>query len=352
MIRFDCDYLEGAHPAILDALARENFRQHMGYSDDPISADARDRIRAAFSCPDAAVEFAPGGTLCNTVVISAALRPHQGVITADSGHIARHESGAIESSGHKVLTVPTRDGKLAARDVRLMCEERRNDPAYEHIVEPGMVYLSQPTECGTLYSKRELTEISAVARALGIPLYIDGARLGYGLASPENDLEMADIARLADAFCIGGTKVGMLFGEALVIPNRDLQRDIRCILKQRGGLTAKGWLMGLQFLTMFEDDRYMQGARHAIAQAMRIRDAFVAHGVPMPFPSPTNQQFVALTREQAAALDREFGSEFWSPLPDGGKVVRFCTSWATRTEDVDALIAAIAALFPARPCGA
>ncbi len=344
MIHFDCDYLEGAHPAILDALARENFRQHMGYSDDPLSHAARDRIRDAFGCPDAAVEFVPGGTLCNTVVIAAALRPHQGVITARSGHIANHESGAIENAGHKVLTVPTDNGKITARDIRLMCEERLADPSYEHIVEPAMVYLSQPTECGTLYSKQELTEISAVTRALGIPLYIDGARLGYGLASPQNDTEMADYPKLADAFCIGGTKVGMLFGEALVISNPALKKDIRCILKQRGGLTAKGWLMGLQFLTMFEDDRYIQGARHAIAEAMRIRDAFLACGVPMPFPSPTNQQFVALTKAQAETLDRQFGSEFWSGLPDGGKVVRYCTSWATKPEHVDLLIAAVKAL--------
>lgn len=341
MIRMECDYLEGAEPHVLEALIRTNGEQHPGYSTDALCERARGRVRAFLDAPDADVHFLVGGTQTNTVVIDAALRPHQGVLTAASGHINMHESGAIEACRHKVLALPCVQGKITAEAVEQALCDQAEDASFEHIVQPAMVYLSWPTECGTLYSRQELFDLYDVCRRHDIPLYIDGARLGYGLASPACDLTAAEIMAHCDVMYIGGTKIGLLFGEALAIRRPALKKDIRYLIKQHGGLLAKGRLLGAQFDAILEDDRYLAVSRHAVTEALRIREAFLSAGVALYFDSMTNQQFPILTRAELDAFDRGFTYDPWTRLPDGRWAVRFCTSWATRTEDVDLLLAEI-----------
>ena len=344
MIRFECDYGEGAHPKILEALAATNLEQTEGYGLDPHCRKARELIRAACRAPEAAVEFLVGGTQANATVIAAILRPYQGVLCAQTGHINVHETGAVEAGGHKVLPLPAREGKITAQAVRRACEAHWADATHEHIVQPGMVYLSQPTEEGTLYSLSELEDIRAVCEEYRLPLYIDGARCGYGLGAEGNDVTLPDLARLANVFYIGGTKVGALFGEAVVIPDPAIQKDFRYMIKRMGGMLAKGRLLGLQFEVLFQDGLYEQLGRRTVALAQKLAAAFAAKGIPMLHPSPTNQQFPILTRAQREKLGETYAFSFWQEVDENRAAVRFCTSWATREEDVDALVADIGRL--------
>ena len=343
MIRFDCDYTEGCHPRVLAALTAKNLEQHPGYGTDAHCDRARELIRAACAAPAADVHFLVGGTQVNTAVIAAALRPWEGVLSAESGHIACHETGAIEAAGHKVLTLPHENGKLSAPALEAAVKALRGDPNAEHIVQPGMVYISQPTEYGTVYTRAELTAISAVCRAAGLPLYMDGARLGCALAA-EKDLTLADYAALCDVFTIGGTKMGLLFGEAAVICADALKPCFRNVMKQRGGMLAKGRLLGVQYEVMFEDGLYLACGAHAVGEARRIRAALLERDLPLAFDSPTNQLFVILTRAQRAALERDFALGVWDTGGGETDTLRICTSWATVPAHTDALIAAIRAL--------
>lgn len=341
MIRFDCDYLEGAHPAILQRLIETNLDQTLGYSEDPYCEIAREKIRAACGLPGAAVHFLVGGTQTNTTVIYSLLRPYEGVISASTGHINNHESGAIEGTGHKVCVAETVNGKLSAKSVEDYYTAWKNDASWEHIVKPGMVYISHPTETGTLYTKAELEALSQTCRKLGLPLYLDGARLSYGLASAESDMTLQDIARLCDIFYIGGTKVGALFGEALVIPDPALVPDIRPLIKQRGGLLAKGRLLGLQFDVLFTDNLYFKMGEHAMRLAMMLKEGFAAKGYDFMCDSPTNQQFPILSLEQVERLSKEFSFDDYGPADATHRYARFCTSWATTEENVRYLLSRI-----------
>ncbi|MDO4811354.1 MAG: low specificity L-threonine aldolase [Eubacteriales bacterium] len=341
MIYFNSDYLEGAHPSVMKRLAETNMAQSVGYSEDEYCAAAREKIKAACEAPNADVHFLVGGTQTNTTVIASILRPYQGVIAPISGHVNCHETGAIESTGHKVLTLPTDDGKITAQQIEEYYLWHRDNPDYEHIVMPGMVYISYPTEGGTLYSKAELTAIYETCRRCGLPLFIDGARLGYGLMSDECDMTLPELAHLCDIFYIGGTKVGALFGEAVVVMNPALKRDFRFFMKQRGGMLAKGRLLGIQFDTLFTDDLYLKISRHAIEMAHQIREIFVSAGYPLLFDSPTNQQYPIMLDSELAEIGKIFGYEYWDRVDETHSGVRFCASWATTQENVDALREAV-----------
>lgn len=342
---FLCDYSEGAHPKILEALTQTNLEQTCGYGLDHHCEEARELIRGACQAPNAAVHFLMGGTQANTTVIASILRPHQGALCADTGHINAHESGAIESTGHKVLPLPGYDGgKLSAAQVEQAISAHWNDENHEHTVQPGLVYISHPTEFGALYTLAELTALHKVCRKYGVPLFVDGARLGYGLTSDGTDLFLPDLARLADVFYIGGTKVGALFGEAVVITTPALDRDFRYILKQRGGMLAKGRLLGLQFKTLFTDGLYFAIAHHANEMAYQVRDIFVKNGYPLLFHSPSNQQFPILPDADYQAIAATAQGEFWQRVDETHSAYRFCTSWATTQEAVDRLAEAVANL--------
>lgn len=340
-LSFASDYMEGAHPAILQRLMETNLVKSAGYGLDEFSESARARIRAACHAPEADIFFFTGGTQVNATIIDAVLRPWQGVIAPESGHISTHEAGAIEYGGHKVLALPQQDGKISAGRIREFVEAFRSDLNRDHMVEPGMVYLSQPTECGTLYSLEELRQISGVCREYHIPLYVDGARLAYALACPENDVQLPDLAALCDAFYIGGTKCGALFGEAAVIPKHDFIPHFFTVIKQHGALLAKGRIAGLQFDTLFTDDLYLRGGRTAIKAAARIREALVRKGYRLAFPSPTNQIFVVLDRDQEKELNAKVQMSFWEKPDPDHTIMRIATSWATQDEDVDRLIACL-----------
>lgn len=338
-LSFASDYLEGAHPAILQRLVETNLEKTPGYGEDEYSESARRRIRAACAAPEADVYFLVGGTQTNATVIDAMLRPYQGVIAAESGHISVHEAGAIELGGHKVLSLAQENGKLTAQAVERCAQGYWQDDNREHMVMPGLVYLSQPTEYGTLYSLSELEAIRAVCDRYSLSLYLDGARLAYALSCPENDVTLADLARLCDAFYIGGTKCGALFGEAVVFPQHDRVPHFFTIVKQHGALLAKGRIAGLQFDTLFTDGLYERLGRHAVAAADRLRAALRENGYELAFPAPTNQIFLVLDEAQREALSRRVEMSFWEKRADGRTVVRLATSWATAPEDVDALIA-------------
>lgn len=343
-IQFICDYNEGAHPSILERLAATNMCQTVGYGEDEYCAEARRKITARIGREDLAVHFLVGGTQTNATVIASLLKPYQGVVCADRGHINVHETGAIEHSGHKVIALPSVDSKITAGQIDECFAEHYADPCREHVVQPGMVYVSLPTELGMLYTREELKAIKSVCEKWDVPLYIDGARLGYGLVSPACDVKLEDLPDLCDAFYIGGTKQGALFGEALVIVNPALRKDFRYFIKQNGGMLAKGRLLGIQFDALFTDDLYFTIARSAVEKAFRIKDAFRAAGFALFADSPTNQQFVVLTPEAEAELSKSFCFEFWQRTPEGLPVVRFCTSWATTDANVDALVAAVSRL--------
>ena len=350
MIYFNSDYLEGAHPSVMARLNETNMVQTVGYGEDEYCAAAREKIRAVCQAPEADVHFLVGGTQTNTTVIASILRPWQGVLSADSGHINCHEAGAIESTGHKVITLPAAEGKITAQQVQDYVEWHRNDESTEHIVQPGMVYISNPTEDGTLYTKEELTDLSATCYDCGLYLFVDGARMAYGLASEANDLNLQDYANLCDVFYLGGTKCGALFGEAVVINNPDLDQDFRYAIKQHGAMLAKGRLLGLQFLALLNGEDgtgsspYYTMAAKADRQAMRIRAAFEAKGCAMLFDSPTNQQFPILPNSWYNALSEKYAMTLTAKPDAEHTAVRFCTSWATTEEEVQTLIDDLKAL--------
>ncbi len=337
-LSFSSDYMEGAHPRILERLIETNMEKTAVYGWDVYSESAREKIRAACDAAEADIYFLAGGTQVNATMIDALLRPYQGVISASSGHITQHEAGAIESGGHKILMLPEHDGKLRAEDIEKCINDYREDENRDHTIMPGMVYISHPSEQGTLYSLKELTDISGICRSSGIPLYMDGARLAYALACPENDVTLSDIARLCDAFYIGGTKCGALFGEAVVIPKHDLIPHLFTIIKQHGALLAKSRIAGIQFDTLFTDELYLQIGQVAIEAADRIRGALTDKGYSFAFHSPTNQIFIKLEKEQAEKLSKKIEMGFWENTDDSHVVMRIATSWATRPEDVDRLI--------------
>ena len=336
---FASDYQEGAHPEILRRLVETNLQQSPGYGSDAYTASAKAKIRAACAAPEAEVYLLTGGTQTNATVIDALLRPWQGVAAAETGHISVHEAGAVEFCGHKVITLPQRDGKLAPETVRACLAAYAGDENREHMVMPGLVYLSQPTESGTLYTLAELEAIRAACDAYGAGLYVDGARLAYALACPENDVSLPDLARLCDAFYIGGTKCGALFGEAVVFPKPGAAPHFFTLVKQHGALLAKGRIAGVQFDALFTDDLYGRVGRTAMAAAARIREALTEKGYRLAFPSPTNQIFVELDEEELARLSARVEMSFWERTPQGRTIMRIATSWATTEAQVDALIA-------------
>ena len=338
MIYFNSDYLEGAHPSVMARLNETNMVQTVGYGEDEYCAAAREKIRAVCQAPEADVHFLVGGTQTNTTVIASILRPWQGVLSADSGHINCHEAGAIESTGHKVITLPAAEGKITAQQVQDYVEWHRNDESTEHIVQPGMVYISHPTEYGTLYSKAELEALSAVCHTYHMPLFVDGARLGYALVSEGTDVTLADLARLTDVFYIGGTKVGALCGEAVVFPH-GAPAHFMTMVKQQGALLAKGRLMGIQFDVLFTDDLYTRISRNAIETANALKKGLAAKGYRFFMDSPTNQLFVVLENTQLAALEGKAKFGFWEKFDDSHTVVRIATSWATKMEEIEQLIA-------------
>lgn len=339
MIHFDSDYMAGALPEIMARLQETNMEETTGYGTDPHTARARQLIAQACGVHDARVYLLVGGTQTNATVLDGLLAHHEGVMAAQTGHINAHESGAIEATGHKVLTLPTIDGKVKAQDVETFVSEFYADSSYEHMVAPGALYISFPTEYGTLYSIAELEELSQTCRSHQIPLFVDGARLGYGLMSPSCDVTMQDLARLADVFYIGGTKQGTLFGEAVVVTNPKLLPHFTPLIKQHGGLLAKGRLLGVQFETLFEDDLYFRYARHAVRLAMKLKEGFRQAGYQPFIDSPTNQQFFVLPNELIDHLMRFATFEYWGPRGKKQSTVRFVCSWATTEEAVDQLIA-------------
>ena len=335
MIYFDSDYMAGAHPKVMERLLETNYEQTTGYGTDAYTAKAVTLIREACGTPDARVHLLVGGTQTNATVIDGILARHEGVLAAESGHINVHESGAIEATGHKVLTLPSYQGKVSACDVRNFIKGFYSDETYEHMVAPGMLYISFPTEYGTVYSLEELEDISATCHEADIPLFIDGARLGFGLAA--SDVTLKDIARLADVFYIGGTKVGALFGEAVVITNPDLLKHFTPLVKQHGALLAKGRLLGLQFEALFTEGLYFKIGEEAVRKALRLREIFEENGFPAAMDSPTNQQFFVLPNTVIDRLKENASFELWGPRGETETTVRFVTGWSTTDEDIETL---------------
>ena len=344
MISFESDYNNGCTPEILHRLADTNDDRTSGYGSDPYCQSAIRRIREAVQMTDADVFFLTGGTQTNATVIDSLLMGCEAVITVETGHIAVHESGAVEAFGHKVITLPAVDSKLTAATLDRFMDTFTADETAPHMVQPGMVYVSMPTELGMVYTRSELASLYEACRRHHLRLYIDGARLGYGLMSDACDYDLPFLARHCDVFYIGGTKVGALFGEAVVIMNPALKKDFRFIMKQRGGRMAKGRLLGIQFDALFTDDLYFRISRHADEMAYQIRDIFVSAGYPLLFDSPTNQQYPIMPDEELAILGKNFGYEYWERTDPTHSGVRFCASWATTQENVDALRAAVQAL--------
>jgi threonine aldolase len=342
MIRFESDYLEGALPEVMEALQRTNLEQTPGYGEDPHCENAARLIREKCAAPEAKVHFLVGGTQANFTVIAAALRPHQAVIAAETGHIAAHETGAVEATGHKVIALPSPDGKLRAEQISACVEAHWADATHEHQPQPAMVYISQPTENGTVYSLAELEAISAACREKGLILFVDGARLGAALAC--SDVGLPDLARLTDVFYIGGTKLGALFGEAVVITAPALAKDFRYIIKQRGGMFAKGRLLGVMFETLMTDGLYERTGEREVALALKLRAAFEEKGWPLLYDSPSNQQFPIVPDAALEKLAAKYSFSDTLRTDSAHRAVRFCTSWATRPENVDELIADIKAL--------
>ncbi|NBI71734.1 low specificity L-threonine aldolase [Clostridiaceae bacterium] len=337
MLSFESDYTEGAHERILHRLMETNLEQLSGYGADPYCRSAKEKIREACACPEAEIYFLAGGTQTNAIVIDALSDRYEGVISADTGHINGHEAGAIEFTGHKVLSIKGHEGKLRAADLDQYVKDFRNDQNHDHMVFPGMVYISHPTEYGTLYTQKELAAISEVCRKYSLPLYLDGARLGYGLMSRAADVTLPDIARYCDAFYIGGTKVGALCGEAVVF-TRKAPKHFMTIVKQRGALLAKGRLLGIQFDTLFTDDLYFSISRRAIDMAELLKKGFQEKGYPFYLESPTNQQFIILENRRMERLREQVSFGFWEKYDENHTVVRFATSWATREEDIECLM--------------
>lgn len=337
MISFESDYTTGAHPGILERLMETNMESVGGYGSDPYCESARAKIREACECPQADVFFLVGGTQTNAVVISSMLREYEGVVAAQTGHVSVHEAGAVENTGHKVLELPQTDGKIMPHVLERYLEGFYQDPNHDHMVFPGMVYISYPTEYGTLYTGNELRDIYGICNRYHIPLFIDGARLGYGLMSREADLSLADIAKLCDVFYIGGTKVGALCGEAVVFPRNNMPEHFVTTVKRHGALLAKGRLLGVQFDTLFTDDLYFSISRHAIDMAEQLKQIVRDAGIKFYLESPTNQQFVILPDECLDRLKDRISYSFWEQYDETHTVVRLATSWSTTREDLDKL---------------
>ena len=331
---FHNDYNEMCHPVVLKAMCGVADTQNMGYSVDQHCKQAADMIRKLCANEDLAVHFLVGGTQTNLTVIAASLRPYQAVIAADSGHISVHETGAIEATGHKVIELPSADGKLRPEQIAEAARSQSECMDAEHMVQPKMAYISHPTELGTIYSKAELTAISEVCKQYNLRLFVDGARMGYGLAAADADVTLADFAALCDVFYIGGTKVGAMFGEAVVISNPEIAQDFRYLIKQRGGMLAKGWLLGTQFRALLRDDTYMKISAHANKMADKLRDTLSRCGYPLLVQSRTNQVFPILPNGLLDAISESFTFSETQTIDDGHRAVRFCTSWATKEEDV------------------
>lgn len=336
-IYFESDYTTGAHPNILKRLTETNYEFLSGYGTDHYCESAREKIRIACDCKDADVHLLVGGTQTNALVISAMLHDYEGVIAADTGHVSVHEAGAIEYTGHKVLTLPHHEGKLMAGDLKEYLERFYDDGNHEHMVFPGMVYISYPTENGTIYSREELEQIYDICRQYEIPLFIDGARLGYGLMSGEADMTLADIARLCDVFYIGGTKVGALCGEAVVFTKNNTPKHFTTVIKQHGALLAKGRLLGIQFDTLFTDDLYWELSRQAIGMADKLKSVLREKGYSFAWETPTNQQFVILENNKMKELREKVAFSFWEKYDESHTVVRFATSWSTTEKDIELL---------------
>lgn len=337
MLHFASDYMEGAHPEILKRMWEINYQKHPGYGVDKICESAREKIREACNCPEGEVYFLAGGTQTNATVIRGLLRPFEGVLAADSGHISLHEAGAVEAGGHKVITIKNREGKLRAEHVRKYLLRFYGDENHAHMVKPGMVYISHPTEYGTLYTKQELEELSKVCREYKIPLYLDGARLSYALAVEETDVTLKIIAENCDVFYIGGTKTGAMMGEAVVFP-KPLEDDFFTIVKQSGALLAKGWMLGVQFDVLFTEELYLKCGKNGIKTAAMLRKGLKEKGYSFYIDSPANQIFVVLENRKMEELKAEVSFSFWEALDENHTVVRFATSWATREEEVEALL--------------
>ncbi|NLO85212.1 MAG: aminotransferase class I/II-fold pyridoxal phosphate-dependent enzyme [Clostridiales bacterium] len=337
MLHFECDYTSGALDVVLKALIDTNSEQTSGYGEDPHCEKARAMIREKCGAADADVHFVVGGTQANTTVIAAALRPFEGVLCADTGHINVHETGAIEATGHKVLGLPNVDGKITAAQVEQAVTAQRSDASHEHIVRPAMVYISHPTELGTLYTKEELVSLSNTCKELGLTLFLDGARLGYGLAA-ERDIDFALLAKTCDAFTIGGTKVGLLFGEAIVLTNHSLKDCFRYHIKQRGGMLAKGRLLGVQFEALMQDDLYIDESARANGFAQQLKDAFIQSGCKLYVDTVTNQIFPILSAAQLDHLSKDYQFSFMEKIDEKHSAVRFCTSVLTKKEEVEKLL--------------
>ncbi|MDR1017505.1 MAG: low specificity L-threonine aldolase [Lachnospiraceae bacterium] len=338
MIRFNCDYLEGAHPKILKRLMETNMEQTVGYGEDEYSIKAKEKIKDICGDKNLDVHFLVGGTQTNTTVISHALRPHQGVFAVETGHINCHETGAIEATGHKVIVLPGEDGKMQACEIKKYMDSYLIDPSFEHVVQPKMVYISQTTEVGSLYSKAEIESIRRVCDEFNLYLFLDGARLGYALETSANDMDIPFIAKNTDVFYIGGTKVGALFGEAVVISNDDLKKDFRYAIKQHGGMLAKGRLLGIQFLELFTDDLYFKISKNAIDMARLLKEGFENLGITFAETPASNQIFIILNNSFIEKLHTKFDFEYQYQVNDFETCVRFCTSWATTKENVETLL--------------
>ena len=341
MLSFENDYLEGAHEKVLNRLVETNRVQAAGYGFDHFTEQAIQQIKNRINCPEATVRFLVGGTQTNQVVINSVLESYEGVISADTGHIAVHEGGAIEYSGHKFLAIPSSEGKITAKGVEDYLDTFNSDFKRDHMVFPGMVYISHPTEYGTLYTKSELESLSEFCQKHNLPLFMDGARLGYGLMSDQSDLTIEDVAEYCDIFYIGGTKIGALCGEAIVFTKQNEPKQFTTRIKHHGALLAKGRLTGIQFLELFTDDLYFKISRHAIEMANKMKAGFLEKGYQLYFDSPTNQQFFILNNVKISELEQKVKFAVWEKYDDQHRVVRFATSWATIEENVDQLLALI-----------
>lgn len=338
MIRFDCDYLEGAHPKILKKIVETNYEQQAGYSNDLYTDSAKEKIKKVLKRDDVDIHILVGGTQTNMTIISSILKSYQAVICVDTGHINVHETGAIESLGNKIIAVPNEEGRISAKQIEKVVKNHFEDNAPEHMAMPKLVFISLPTECGTNYTKKELEEIYNTCKKNNLYLYIDGARLGYGLVAKDTDLKIEDIPNLCDVFYIGGTKCGALFGEAVVIVNDELKKDFRYYIKQRGALLAKGRLLGIQFDALFEKELYFKICKQAVDLAIKIKEAAIENGYKLLFNSFTNQQFIIFPNTKLSELEEEFIFCKWQKMDEDNTAVRICTSWATTEENVGKLI--------------
>ncbi|MDQ0223378.1 threonine aldolase family protein [Streptococcus moroccensis] len=336
MLHFENDYNKGAHPAILEALVTSNFEGLAGYGSDPYTENVTEQLRELCDCPEAEVTLLTGGTQTNQLVIDTLLAPYEGVIAAETGHIATHEAGAIEFTGHKVLTLPHQDGKLSAKAVASYLAEFYADSNHSHMVYPGMVYISHPTEYGTLYTEDELEALSKICQAYDIPLFLDGARLAYGLAA-DGAVDIPTLARLTDVFYFGGTKAGLLCGEAVVFTKNNQPKHFVTHVKQHGALLAKGRLLSVQFKALFEDGLYESIGRHALEMAEQLKGILRDKGYRFYLESPTNQQFIIVSNETLEELDQQVAYSFWEKYDDQHTVIRLATSWSTTQADIDAL---------------